>query len=1259
MDKRFNFNNNLFDKLGLSHGGLQSRLYNNVLWGCYNNKGIKISKLNLNVQTLFPLDFGYLVIELVRISNFIKNERLTTFELDLNIIQCCIDKDIIFVCHRHDLNVPLMDLPRLTKNGTLIVNNIEKILIMQLVKQSAVLFDQESESISIKDKHLSYLKISESEITHNNHESNLLTSLLKLKAKYSHMFKNICGTNEVIFYKGKWCYLTWNNCYQNKLKYNSRWSLRCKKIITPYPETNNNIIVSGHFNGLNKWSVNIGDKVILDKNVALNYSSFLTTTKSTKIFHILNKMVRVNLRDKSEITYEDINDVDITFPGRIFLNDLTTNSLNYGLELLTKRDLILIWDKMSINRSNFKHVNCDVRVVRGSGDIIIDLVKKTLERELSVNDISEPPDDITMINKLLGCAKQIQKDIDKFFNSSNLCQYLDQVNSLSELSHKGKLTCFGEGGVTPQNVEINIRDTKRWQLAKICPIESPESQNIGLVLALSIYANVDVNGYILTGYYKTCNGLISNKVIYLNYFEGKRLNIALSWNKVQAKWIMCLAGNKTKIANRNEIDLNLMSNGQVFSPTVCLIPFLGHNDPTRALMAANMLKQAIPLLNPRPPLVGTGEEHNIMRYAGDNVVASNYGVVVSADSKRVVVYEPRDQKRRVYIVSQINKSNQEMCQRLRTVVNFGQTLKQGDVIAECQSSCDGEMSLGVNLLVAFMCWQGYNFEDSVIISDNVISKGIFNSLHITDLETKIMRTSSGDEWLSANIIEIPKKYRRYLDPNGIVKVGSNVQRGDVLVGKLAPRSDARRRMEELKEIYGDKLSSSVTIDVGNGRDGTIEEKREVMNEINDIIKEKEYIDKTSTEFVYSTSLRVPNEIGYGTVLDVERSSNEEWSCQNEDLEDYIRCWNIATRKYLKRCCILLQVDNIKNLVTTCPFSSNNKVIQNGLNFLHKNYLSYLNKLEMGVLSKLTNRLTSETQEVNDKVLETIKIKLLVRKSIKVGDKICGRHGNKGVISRIVPKEDMPFMADGTPIDIILNPLGVPSRMNIGQLLEVSFGLISYKFGLEFKNMLNMFYKTNDNQILRMAIPKLTELYPNINNLTKNMILILLTELSQGVKISCPLFNVPFESYLKDFNKRLLINSTRKIQLYDGVTGLSFDRTTSVGVIYIYKLNHLVDNKLHARSTGSYSTVTQQPLKGRDKLGGQRLGEMEVWTLQGYGVARCLNESLTAKCDDIAARHEIHQSILKGNPRYNPHQIEGMAVLVKELFSMCIGTETTK
>ncbi|PIM96883.1 DNA-directed RNA polymerase subunit beta [Candidatus Hodgkinia cicadicola] len=1253
MNTRFDYNTNLVNKLPLNHNDLQTRLYKNVLWGCYNNEGIKISKLELILRTLFPVNLKHWSLELVRPNNSIRDEELTSFGLELNVVQYCLDKDILFVNYQYNLDVPLMDLPRPSKDGILTINGTKKTLITQLIKQSAVSFDREHQSINMKDKDNGYLRINGSKIIHNNYEFDLFASLLTLRTKHSHIFKGTSETHDAGFYKGTWHRLTWNNSKQNEFKYGSRRSLRCKKVLTDCIETNNVIIIGTYVNASKIPVVNVGKKIILDKNTALNYPGSITITKSPNVLNVIRELNEVMFGSETEITSEQISNVELTFPGRIFLNDLTRNHLDFGLEQLTKKDLILILNEMLVNRNNFKHVDCDIRMISGSGDVIINVIKKTLEPVLSIKDHNVPTNDVMMISELFDSVKKIQSEVDKFFSSSNLCQYLDQVNSLSELSHKGKLTCLGDDGLTSQNVEITMRDTKKWHLAKICPIESPEGQNIGLVLALSAYANVDVNGYISTGYYKTYNGLISRNVIYLNHFESKRLNVALSCNRTQEKWTMCLNWNKIRITDRSIIDLSLISNVQMFSHAVRLIPFLGHNDPTRALMAANMLKQAIPPLNPSPPLVGTGEEYSVMRDTGHNVVACNSGRVIKADSKRIIVYESKDRKRRVYILPQPTKSNQEMCQRLRTVVNPGQTLEQGDVIAECQSSCNGEMSLGANLLVAFMCWEGYNFEDSVIISSNVITKGVFKSLHIIDLKTEVKKTPSGNEWLSSNITDIPMKYRRCLDPNGVVKVGSNVHEDDVLVGKLVPRSDAEQKKKEFKEISGNELTSDEENNNDNGMITNVGDRNHILNEGMD------RTDELPTDLTLNVSLRVPKRIDYATVLEVERSSDEDKNYQDQDLENHIRCYNVVTKKYIRRCCMLLQVGNIKRSLTTSPFLSGNKIIQDGLNLLHKNYLSYLNKLEVNLLSKFNNRLANESQNDEVKVLETIRVKLLVHKSIKVGDKICGRHGNKGVISKIIPKEDMPFMDDGTPIDIILNPLGVPSRMNIGQLLETTFGLISYRFGLEFRNVLNMYYKTNDDRILERVVPKLTELYPNINNLTKNMILTLLSELSQGVKISCPLFGFPFESCLKDFNNRLSINSNRKIQLYDGKTGLPFDNTSNVGIIYILKLNHLVDDKIHARSTGPYSAVTQQPLKGKVNLGGQRLGEMEVWALQSYGVAYFLNESLSAKCDDIMARHEIKENFLEERPTHSLHQTEGMAVVVKELFSMCIKIKAMK
>ncbi len=1191
---------------------------------------------------MFPINFGQWILELTRINNHVKDKNLTSFVLHLNVAQYCLDKDIVFLNQQYSLDVSLMDLPRLLKDELLIIDDVMKTLVIQLIKQSSVLLDQENKSINLKNKGVGYLKIVKSKLIHNNHESDLLTSLFKLKTKYPHILKTTIGTDNIAFYKGKWCYLAWKNPLKEDFGYSSKRSFRFKRVLTNQFKETSGIIVSNYIDKSKTSFINIGERLFLDKYTALNYSSSLTITKSSKILNITNGLTKIRPEHESKITYKEINNVDLSFAGRDFLNDLIDNSLDFGFNLLTKKDLILIWNKSSIGYNNFSEINDSIRIIKGSGDAIIDIIKTALKNVLYVGKSDALSNDNLIINRLLHALERVQRDIDRFFVSSSLYQYLNQVNNLSELSHKNKLIYMEERGLTSQNTVI--RSTKNWHLAKICPIESPERQNIELVLSLASYANVDINGNIITGFFKTHDKLISNNIAYLNYFESKKLNVALPYKENQRKWTTCIDNNKTIIINRNKIDLNLISNTQVFSPIVCLIPFLGHNDPTRALMAANMQKQVIPLLNPRPPLVSTGEEYNIMKKTGHNVVVHKKSIVINADTNKIIIYEPRNRKQRSCFLLETGKSNQEICQRLQTIVDPGQVLRSDDIIAECQSNSKEVFSLGTNLLATFMNWHGYNFEDSIIISENIINRDIFKSLHIEELKTKILKTIYGNEWLTTNIAGVSMKHRRWLDSDGIVKKGSIVQEGDVLIGKLSPKADTKQKKSEFGKIYNKKLDSN---EKEKNKEGMINEIKDMENNTEGGNKrEKEMF----AELANNTSLRVPKGIGFATVLEVERYSNEEQKYQDKDLENYIYCYNIATKKYIRRCSILLQTCSDNKQVNSSL--SRDKVVQEGLELLYKTIFKYLTKLKNDFLAIYNRRLTSENQCDKEKVLEIIKIKLLIHRTIKVGDKIYGKHGNKGVISKIVPKEDMPFMADGTPIDIILNPLGVPSRMNIDQILEISFNSINCKWGLEFKHILNIYNQTNNDQVLQLAIPKLTEMYPNINKFTKNVILTLLNELSRKVKITCSLFSSSTKSHLEAFNKRLSIDSSGKIQLYDGITGMPFDKKTIVGIIYIYKLNHLVDNKMHAKSTGPYTIVTQQSLKEGGNLGGQGLGEMEVWALQSYGTAHLLNESLTT-------RNEIQRTILKIKPQYKSHQWESTLVIIKELFAMCIEIKGNK
>ncbi|PIM95038.1 DNA-directed RNA polymerase subunit beta [Candidatus Hodgkinia cicadicola] len=1106
---------------------------------------------------------------------------------------------------------------------------VKKTLTMQLIRNISVVFDRDNGVINMVTRGLKHLKIYESRIKYGDCDSDLFETMLRFNSKYSHILKNILDPKYLVYYKGQWRKLDWRWSDSNisNSKYGRKRLFRHVKNIMGCYYKSSVICACFVVDQFKNVIANMGNKLDLNMDLVTKRIGVLKIIETSEPFVIkllkdIGHLIGLNLCYKSDIVTKNIKDVDLTLIGRCTLNDITCNNQDFGLDLLTKKDLILPWNKYTNEGISFKSINCDIKIIKGSGDYLIDIIYNCLASVLNSlvvkHSLEYPKEDLTIgdnnivVKKLLESGDQIQKHVDKHFNSSGRCQYLDQVNGLSELCHKNKLTCMGEGGLTQQNANNYTRDTKRWHWAKICPIESPEGQTIGLILSLTTYANVDVNGHIITGYFKTYNGLVSNNVVFLNYYGCKGLRVSMSYQNDLNKWSLCLYQDTTSVVDKRSVDLTLITEAQVFSSAVCLIPSLEYKDPTRTLMALNMQKQAIPLLKPQVPLVGTGEEVNIMRNTGDNVMALNDGMVTTVNSRKIIIYELDKHKHRVYILPTIEKTNQDTCQRLRAVVNLGQMVWSGDVIAKCQSSCNGEMSLGANLLVAFMCWRGYNFKDSVILSENVINKGIFKSIHITDLETKVMRTEHGDERLSADIIEIPMEYRRFLDSDGIVKVGSVVQEGDVLVGKLVLREDKQRDKDVPLEVYEDigrtKRTNNKMIktgmDVGSNKSDELNDrnkqvikdgvnKLDVSGLIRDIgddgrdwnvdsacdDDEKEI----SIDLSSNISLRVPNGIDHATVIEVKRiKSNEENDGYDGAYEEYLCHFNILTKKYIRRCFSLLQRNMIDYFSIKLPFTSKDKYVHNALSFLFKHYLNYIHKIEDILLDKIIKRLTSDDPNDESKILEIIKIRLFVTKSIKVGDKVCGRHGNKGVISKIVPKVDMPFMADGTPIDIILNPLGVPSRMNIGQILETNFGLIGYKLGLEFKDILNRYYTTNDDRILERVIPKLTELYPNINNLTKDTILVLLTELSQGIKISYPLFNGLFGSCLNDFNNRLSIDSSNKFQLYDGITGLPFKNKTTVGIMYIFKLNHLVDDKIHARSTGPYSIVTQHPLKRKSQ-----------------------------------------------------------------------------
>ncbi|MFP3038939.1 MAG: hypothetical protein ACKEQK_00245 [Candidatus Hodgkinia cicadicola] len=663
-------------------------------------------------------------------------------------------------------------------------------------------------------------------------------------------------------------------------------------------------------------------------------------------------------------------------------------------------------------------------------------------------------------------------------------------------------------------------------------------------------------------------------------------------------------------------------------------------------MAANMLKQAVPLLSPTPPLIGTGYEALAIRATSHNITTPTEAIVVSIGTDEVVVYEPLTKTNKVYHLPDIERTNQDTCFRLRCVVEPGQILKAGDAIAECQSSSSNELSLGVNLMVAFMCWKGFNYEDSIILSEDVVAEGLFQSLHIFELKTEVLRTAFGDEVLTNNLPLREKERFSDLPSDGIIRIGTRVNCNDVLVGKLTP---------------------------------TVKTVPDGISHIN-------------VESTINSSLYVPPNIESATVIDVTvtngvSTANQSTSSPNNQPIDPTFTLRARRRKLLHDVRIFCSIHvPIDKLMWSRPIGLKVWQLLTSLLDKYNKDIEELSKPVFGVRVPSTSvgiktfgyvdrRVTStafsedddspdisESQVKNkNDIISEVTVKLLALRSIQVGDKLCGRHGNKGVVSRIVPREDMPFTKDGKPIDIILNPLGVPSRMNIGQILEAQLGLISLQWGKEFAQILKFYSFSNDlNLFHKTVLPKLKEAIPTLNmsTCTPEEALVLARELSQGVRFACPPFSKISDKRLTALHNRFRLDSSdTQTQLYDGLTGKPFDRKVTVGMIYMSKLNHMVEDKINVRATGPYSSVTQQPIKGKAHKGGQRLGEMEMWALQSHGAAFSLKEALTIKSDDVVARASVSSAIIACKIKLNTTSSESFNLLAIELKALCISLTT--
>jgi len=957
---------------------------------------------------------------------------------------------------------------------------------------------------------------------------------------------------------------------------------------------------------------------------------------------------------------------DLSEVGRIKMNARLNLDIKEENTCLTKDDIKTIV-QMLVDLKDGKGSIDDIdhlgnRRVRSVGELIenqfrIGLVRmeKAILERMSVVDIDAVvPHDLVNSKVLVSVVKE-------FFSTSQLSQFMDQTNPLSEITHKRRLSALGPGGVSRDRVGFEVRDVHPTHYGRICPIETPEGQNIGLINSMATYARINRHGFIESPYRRVKEGFVTDEVVYLSAIEEGKYKIAQADMQIQAdgriksELVNCRveSGNfvTVPLAQVDFIDVTPM---QVVSVAASLIPFLENDDANRALMGSNMQRQAVPLIKTDAPLVGTGIEGVVAEDSGAAVVALNDGIVEQVDATRIVIRTLERKKNGapevdIYSLLKFRKSNHNTCINQKPLVNVGDQVKRGDVIADGPAIDNGEIALGRNVLVAFLSWSGYNFEDSILISERIVKDDVFTSVHIEEFEVVARDTRLGPEEITRDMPNVGEENLRNLDEVGIVHVGAEVKSGDILVGKVTPKSESPMTPEEklLRAIFGEKASDvrDSSLYVPPGVSGTVVEvrvlsRRGVEKDERAITIEKQQIEKLAKDrgdevaiidhFVFmrlqsilegQKVLSGPKTVKVGVTIDKvllsSLSKGQYWQLIVED--------NVVMSEIEQ---IKTQYDEKKDA-------------------LNKRFTSKIEKVQSG-------------DDLPQGALKVVKVFIATKHKLQPGDKMAGRHGNKGVISRIMPEEDMPFLEDGTVVDVVLNPLGLPSRMNVGQILETHLGWAAKNLGYKVGNMLND-YNKNELEIdaIKDFVYKIygdSDVTSMIKKLTKEEFVDFCNKIKEGVYFATPVFDGAKVENVKEMLELADQDPSGQVKLIDGRTGEYFDRDVTVGYKYILKLHHLVDDKIHARSIGPYSLVTQQPLGGKSHFGGQRFGEMECWALQAYGAAYTLQEMLTVKSDDVAGRIKIYETIVKGDTNFESGIPESFNVMIKEFRSLCLNVQ---
>ncbi len=950
---------------------------------------------------------------------------------------------------------------------------------------------------------------------------------------------------------------------------------------------------------------------------------------------------------------------DLSSVGRVKMNARLDLECEDTVRVLRKDDILQII-KLMVGMKDGQGDIDDIdhlgnRRVRSVGELMENQYRIGLLRmERAIRErMSTVEIDSVMPHDLIN-AKPAAAAVREFFGSSQLSQFMDQTNPLSEITHKRRLSALGPGGLTRERAGFEVRDVHPTHYGRICPIETPEGPNIGLINSLATYARVNKYGFIETPYRKAKDGKVTDDVVYLSAMEEGRYTIAQANsaidknNRFADELVSCRQGNDYLMALPDDVDYMDVSPKQLVSVASALIPFLENDDANRALMGSNMMRQAVPLIQAEAPLVGTGMEETVARDSGVAIVARRAGIIDQVDATRIVIRATGeigdgDTGVDIYNLLKFQRSNQNTCITQRPLVKVGDLVEKGDIVADGPSTDLGELALGKNVLCAFMPWNGYNFEDSILISERIVRDDVFTSIHIEEFEIMARDTKLGQEEITRDISNVGEEALKNLDEAGIVYIGAEVNPSDILVGKVTPKGESPMTPEEklLRAIFGEKAADvrDTSLKVPPGVTGTVVEVR---------VFSRRGVDKDER------------------ALSIERAEIERLAKDRDDEKA------ILERSFYNRLKeLLLNQTAIKGpkgidgqvkvtdkvLGDFTPGQWRQIVVKNDsrmseIEGLQNSFDEAVHALEARFENKVDK--LQRGDELPPGVMKLVKVFVAVKRKLQPGDKMAGRHGNKGVISRIVPMEDMPYLEDGTPVDIVLNPLGVPSRMNVGQILETHLGWATRGIGRQIGDIMASFDENAKSSDLRK---KLADVYgketasEDIDGMSDDAVAELAGNLQKGVPIATPVFDGATEQEINEHLEMAGLDVSGQVQLVDGRTGEPFERSVTVGYIYMLKLHHLVDDKIHARSIGPYSLVTQQPLGGKAQFGGQRFGEMEVWALEAYGAAYTLQEMLTVKSDDKAGRTKVYESIVRGDDNFEAGIPESFNVLVKELRSL--------